>query len=59
LKGWIDEAVDGGAKLLCGGQLDGAFLSATVLENAPLQCKVCVSTSLCADVCVGLIVSFD
>ena len=33
LKGWIDEAVAGGAKLLCGGGLDGAMLSATLLEG--------------------------
>lgn len=33
LKGWIDEAVAGGARLLCGGALDGAMLSATLLEN--------------------------
>lgn len=34
LKGWIDAAVDGGAKLLCGGELtDGNMLQATLLEN--------------------------
>ncbi|WP_340586597.1 aldehyde dehydrogenase family protein [Erythrobacter alti] len=33
LKGWIDEAVAGGATLLCGGDLDGSMLQATLLEG--------------------------
>lgn len=33
LKGWIDQAVAGGATLLCGGKRDGAMLEATLLEN--------------------------
>ena len=34
LKGWIDEAVEGGATLLCGGGLsNGNMLEATLLEN--------------------------
>jgi len=38
LKGWIDDAVAAGAKLLCGGKLDGAMLEATLLENVPDGC---------------------
>lgn len=38
LKGWIDDAVDAGAKLLCGGELDGAMLQATLLEDIPRDC---------------------
>jgi acyl-CoA reductase-like NAD-dependent aldehyde dehydrogenase len=30
---WIQEAVAGGAKLLCGGKREGAMLEATLLEN--------------------------
>jgi acyl-CoA reductase-like NAD-dependent aldehyde dehydrogenase len=30
---WIDEAVDHGAKVLCGGKRDGALVAATWLEN--------------------------
>jgi len=38
LDGWIQEAIKGGAKLLCGGKRDKAMLPATVLENVdPLQ----------------------
>ncbi len=33
LKGWIDDAVDGGATLLCGGGRDGNMLEATLLED--------------------------
>jgi len=33
LKGWIDEAVEGGARLLCGGGREGNMLEATLLEN--------------------------
>lgn len=40
LKGWIDEAVDRGAKLLCGGGCEGNMLEATLLEDAPKDCDV-------------------
>ena len=33
LKGWIDQAVAGGARLLAGGDCDGAMLQATLLED--------------------------
>ena len=33
LKGWIDSAVAGGARLLCGGGCNGNMLEATLLEN--------------------------
>ncbi len=35
LKGWINKAVDGGAKLLCGGGREGSVLQAIVLEDVP------------------------
>jgi acyl-CoA reductase-like NAD-dependent aldehyde dehydrogenase len=38
LKGWIDAAVEAGATLLCGGNLDGAMLEATLLEGVPDGC---------------------
>ncbi len=40
LDGWIREAVDGGAKLLCGGKRDGAMLEATLLENVGRDTRV-------------------
>ena len=39
LKGWIDEAVEAGAALLCGGKLEGAMLEATLLEGVPESCS--------------------
>ena len=41
LAGWIDEAAEHGAKVLCGGKRQGALLEATLLENAPKDAKVC------------------
>jgi acyl-CoA reductase-like NAD-dependent aldehyde dehydrogenase len=32
LDGWIQEAIAGGSKLLCGGKREGAMLEATLLE---------------------------
>ncbi len=39
LKGWIDEAVAGGATLLCGGERTGNMLEATLLEGVPKACS--------------------
>ena len=35
LDGWIQEAAQQGARVLCGGKRDGNMLEATVLENVP------------------------
>ena len=40
LDNWIREAVDGGAKLLCGGKREGAMLQATLLENVDPSANV-------------------
>jgi acyl-CoA reductase-like NAD-dependent aldehyde dehydrogenase len=40
LEKWIREAVDGGAKLLCGGRHEGAMLEASVLEGVPQDSAV-------------------
>ena len=37
LHGWIESAVSGGAKLLCGGNRKGNMLEATLLENVDTQ----------------------
>ncbi len=43
LHGWIEAAVAGGARLLCGGRREGAMLEATLLEEVPhgadVECK--------------------
>ena len=41
LHDWINEAVDAGGKLLCGGKREGAMLEATLLEDVPPSTNVC------------------
>ncbi|ANB25200.1 aldehyde dehydrogenase [Alteromonas stellipolaris] len=38
LEGWIKDAKEAGASVLCGGERDGAMLQATVMENVPKDC---------------------
>jgi acyl-CoA reductase-like NAD-dependent aldehyde dehydrogenase len=38
---WIDEAREGGAELLTGGELDGELIQPTVIANATPDLKVC------------------
>ena len=40
LDNWIQEALKGGAKLLCGGKREGAMLEATLLENVDRSATV-------------------
>ncbi len=40
LERWINEAVDRGGKLLCGGSRNGAFLQATLLEDVDPSLKL-------------------
>ncbi|MFA7554208.1 MAG: aldehyde dehydrogenase family protein [Spongiibacteraceae bacterium] len=37
---WIQEALQQGSTLLCGGKREGAMLEATVLENVPNHCSI-------------------
>ena len=37
---WVREAVDGGAKVICGGRRNGVFYDATLLENVEPHMKV-------------------
>lgn len=41
LKKWIDEALDAGGNLLCGGGREGAMVEATLLENVPKHLPIC------------------
>jgi acyl-CoA reductase-like NAD-dependent aldehyde dehydrogenase len=43
VKSWIDEAVESGARLICGGKQDGSFVEATVLESVPRDADVYAS----------------
>jgi acyl-CoA reductase-like NAD-dependent aldehyde dehydrogenase len=40
-EGWINEAVAGGARLLCGGTRRGPLLEATVLTDVQSEMRVC------------------
>lgn len=40
LESWIEEAIQKGAQLLCGGKRQGAMLEATVLDNVPPLCAI-------------------
>lgn len=40
LDGWIQQAVAGGARMLCGGKRDGAMLEATLIENVDTAATV-------------------
>jgi acyl-CoA reductase-like NAD-dependent aldehyde dehydrogenase len=37
---WVGEAVDGGAKIICGGRRNGVFYDATLLENVEPHMKI-------------------
>jgi acyl-CoA reductase-like NAD-dependent aldehyde dehydrogenase len=37
---WVNEAVQAGAKIICGGKRDGAFYEATILTGTTAQMKV-------------------
>lgn len=50
-EGWIKEAVDNGAEVLCGGTRDGSMLDATVLTNTDPDMRV-VSEEIFAPVVV-------
>ncbi len=41
VESWVNEAVDDGAKVLCGGKRDGGYFEPTVLTNSKSQMKVC------------------
>lgn len=59
LENWINEAVEGGAKVLCGGERDGAMLSATLLENAPREAKICAEEAFGPVAVLDSFSSFD
>ena len=41
VEGWVNEAVEEGATILCGGQREGSFYQATVLSDTHPRMKVC------------------
>ena len=41
VESWIQEGVEAGGKLLCGGKRDGVMLEPTLLEGVPPEKKIC------------------
>lgn len=56
LEGWINEAREAGASVLCGGQRDGAMLQATVIEGAERNSNINAEEAFGP---VSIISSFD
>ncbi len=40
VESWVEEAIENGAELLCGGKRNGAFYEPTVLEKVPENCRL-------------------
>lgn len=59
LSDWIAQAQAGGAKLLCGGQCEGAMLEATLLENVPLDAKLNTEEAFGPVACISRFSTFD
>ena len=59
LSGWIQAAVDRGAKLLCGGQRSGAMLEATLLEGVPADCDAMAKEAFGPLACLSSFTDFD
>lgn len=56
LEEWIEEAVAGGARLLCGGQREGAILTASLLEGVSTDARINVEEAFGP---VATLASFD
>ena len=56
LHGWIEAAVARGAKVLCGGGIEGVMLEATLLEDVPRDADVCAQEAFGP---VALLTPFD
>ncbi|MEH6575723.1 MAG: aldehyde dehydrogenase family protein [Amphritea sp.] len=59
LKGWVDEALEKGAGLLCGGEQNGTMLAATVLENVPATASVYTEEAFGPVVTLGKFSNFN
>lgn len=55
---WIQQAVQDGARLLTGGNGDGAFLQPTVIERAPRSSRVCAEEAFAPVVAIFPVESF-
>lgn len=59
VEAWIQEAVDGGGKLLCGGKrFDRVFVSPTIVENVPRDCNLAREEVFGPAVCIEMYSDF-
>ncbi len=59
LERWINEAVEAGGRLLCGGTRDGAMLEATLLEGVPEELNLCAEEAFGPVAVLSKFHSFD
>jgi acyl-CoA reductase-like NAD-dependent aldehyde dehydrogenase len=55
---WIRESAEGGATILTGGSREGAFLQPTVIENAPMTCRICAEEAFAPVITIHPVGSF-
>jgi acyl-CoA reductase-like NAD-dependent aldehyde dehydrogenase len=58
VESWLHEARAAGAKVLTGGERNGAFMQPTVLENAPRHSKVCAQEAFAPVITLTPVESF-
>lgn len=59
LESWVQAAVAAGGTLLCGGEREGAMLTATLLENVPTDQDVCAQEAFGPVAVLSRFDSFD
>lgn len=60
VKSWVQEAVDGGGKLLCGGKrYDRVFVSPAVVEDVPSDCNLAKEEVFGPAVCIEKYTDFQ
>lgn len=55
---WVQEARDAGARVLTGGERNGAFMQPTVIEKAPRDSKVCAQEAFAPIITLTPVESF-
>ncbi len=59
VESWVEEAVEGGAKVLCGGKRVGSFFEPTVMTGTQHRMKVCDLEVFGPVVCIERMGSFE
>ncbi len=59
LVGWIEDACSRGARILCGGERDGALLQATLLEGVPRDAELSCKEAFGPVACLAPFSDFD